>query len=53
LIIIILVLALIGFFIFRKLKAKRKSAEEMIEEKEKEYESRFKPKELKGSLTKV
>lgn len=52
-IIIIAVLAVIGFFVYKKLKVRKKTSGEILKEKEKVYEERFKARETEGSLTKV
>ncbi len=52
-IVIIIILAGAGFFIYRRIKFRRKTTKEIFESKSKSYEERFKPKEVRGSLTRV
>jgi hypothetical protein len=52
-IVIIAALAIIGFFVYRKLKFKKTSSKEILKAKEKSYEERFQPQETKGSLTRI
>jgi len=53
LLVIIVILALIGFLVFKKLKSKRKTQKEILKEKAEKYEERFKPKEVRGGLSRV
>jgi len=53
LLVIIVILALIGFFVFKKLKSKRKTQREILKEKAEKYEERFKPKEIRGKLSRT
>jgi len=50
---ILIVLAIIGFFLYRKLKLKKSSSREILRAKEKSYEERFQPQETKGNLTRI
>jgi hypothetical protein len=52
-IVIIAALAIIGFFVYRKLKFKKSSSKEILKAKEKSYEERFQPQETRGSLTRI
>jgi len=52
-IIIIIALALIGFFVYRNLKIKKQTSREILKAQQKSYESRFKPQESKGNLTRI
>jgi len=52
-IIILVILAIIGFFVYRKLKLKKSSSTEILKAKEKAFESRFKPTEIRGGLTRI
>lgn len=51
-IIIVIILMIIGFFLFKKMKAKKVPAKERLKQKSKKYEERFKSQETKNSLTK-
>ncbi len=53
LIVIILILALIGFFVFKKLRTRKKTQKEILKEKAEKYEERFKPKEIRGRLSRT
>jgi hypothetical protein len=53
LMLIILILAAIGFFVFKKMQARRQLAGEIFKEKEKTYEERFKPQETSGSISRT
>lgn len=55
LIIVVILVAGLGFFLYRKAKLKRKTPKEFLHEKSKEYEERFKVKaeEVRDKLTKV
>jgi len=50
---IILILGAIGFFVYKKMKARKESGKQILKKKSKEYEERFKPKEIRGSLTRT
>ncbi len=52
-VIILLVLALIGFFVFKKLKIKKQTSHDILKAQEKSYESRFKPQESRGNLSRT
>ncbi|MBI2630084.1 hypothetical protein HYW76_03205 [Candidatus Pacearchaeota archaeon] len=51
-ILIILVLAAAGYFFYKRIKAKKQTSKEILENKGKSYEERFHPKEVRGELTK-
>ncbi len=50
---ILIILALIIFFVYKKVKSKKTSPKEILEKRTKEYEERFKPKEIKGQLSRT
>lgn len=51
LVLVILVLLIVGFFIYRKMKMKKINSEDILKAREKAYEERFKSKETRDSLT--
>ncbi len=56
LLVILIILAIIGFFVFKKLKMGKKTSEEVLKEKSKKYEERLKtkkPEETRGKLSRV
>ena len=52
-IIILVVLGLIGFFVYRRLKFKNKTSREVLKASQKSYEERFKPQESRGNLSRI
>jgi hypothetical protein len=50
LIVIIVLLAGIGFYVFRKLRKKPKTPKQLLREKEESFQERFKQTEVRGSL---
>jgi len=55
LIVILIILIIVVIFIIKKLKTRKKTTKEVLKEKSKIYEERFKPKprEIKGSLSRT
>lgn len=47
----LIVLGVIGFFVYKKMKTNRISAKNILKKTENEYEERFKPKETSGNLS--
>ena len=52
-IIVVILLLVIGFFVYKKMKAKGEKPEDIIRKRGKDYEERFKPEEVRNKLTRV
>jgi len=50
---IVIVILVIAFYVFKKLKARKASSKDVLKDRTKKYEERFKPQQIKGSLTKT
>jgi len=50
--IIFAVLSGVAFFLYRRMKKKPKSSKELLKDKTEKYQSRFKPKEIRGKIEK-
>lgn len=51
-ILLIVIVALVGYFVYRMRKSKQKTAKEVLKEKEEDFDERMNPKEVRGKLDK-